>query len=137
MKATERQRLVNGLDLKNFNLDFKAKADLGGGFECNIFSNNQYVVIVTGKAENAKKGGKNKSMEYSHYFCEIGDDRYLTDFIESFLESMDIIRNPGLLTGEYGSMLNSLISKVNSYGIKDAEQMNSPLKNCSLDSHLW
>jgi|GEM_PF-6392088 hypothetical protein len=121
MKIAEIKCLAKGLDLRDFNLDFEAKADLDGGFECNIFSNDKHVVIVTGKGDGSKTGDNKKSMQYSHCSCKIGDDRHLT----SFLESADIIKDRGLLTGEYGSMFLSLISKVTSYGTRDTEEMNS------------
>ena len=121
MRVAEIQCLANGLDLRDFNLDFEAKADLDGGFECNIFSNDKHVVIVTGKGEDSKTGDNKKSMRYSHCSCQIGDDRHLT----GFLESADIIKDRRLLTGEYGSMFLSLISKVTSYGTRDTEEMNS------------
>jgi hypothetical protein len=127
MKVAEIQYLANGLDLRDFNLDFEAKADLDGGFECNIFSNDNHVVIVTGKGEDSKTDDNNKRMKYRHYSCQIGDDRYL----KSVLESADIIKDQGLLTGEYGSMFISLISKVNSYGTRDTEEMNSLFQDYS------
>lgn len=124
MKLEIKECLMMGLQSKGFNLDFEAKADIGGGFECYMFSNGTDVLIITGKIARSRKGGS-KRMAYSHYYCQVGDDKYL----KSFLDYEGIMRNPGLLTGEYGGLFCRLINKVMDYGTDDSELLVSPLKS--------
>ena len=125
MKLELKDCLILGLKSKGFNLDFEAKADIDGGFECYMFSNGTYASIITGEIVRSRKGGGKAKMAYKHYYCQLGDDEYL----KRFLESEGIMRNPSLLAGEYGGMFTGLINKVMDYGTEDAERLISPLEN--------
>ncbi|SPD74466.1 hypothetical protein PITCH_A230152 [uncultured Desulfobacterium sp.] len=132
MNAAEKQILENGLDLSSFNLDFRAKADLEGGFECNIFSTDKDLLIVTGKNVCPKTGTLNKRMKYRHFACRIGEESNLADF----LDSEGITKEPEVINGEYGGLFTGIISKLDSYGTTDAGNPSSPLQGLKLAGHV-
>ncbi len=125
MESLIKDCLAIGLKSKGFNLDFEAKADIDGGFECYMFSNETHVSIITGECLYAKKGGGKAKMVYKHYCCRLGDDEYL----KRFLELENIMHNPSLLTGVYGGLFARLINKITSYGTKNAGRLIRFAKN--------
>ena len=125
MKSIAKDCLFADLKSEGFNLDFEAKADIGGGFECYIFSNEVNVALITAQSIHSRNGGDKTKMVYKHYCCQLGDD----EFLEKFLELEGIIKNPNLMTGEYGGLFSSLVDKVKSYGTRNAGLLIMPSKN--------
>lgn len=114
----EGKKITNrSLESKGLSLDFVAKTDLDGVFECKLFSDGTNVVILTGESTHSKKEGGKIKMAYRHYCCQIGNDEYL----KRFLEYEIIMRNPGLLRGDYKGLLDRLIQKIKSFGTKDLD----------------
>ncbi len=109
--------LFIGLKSRGFDFDFEAKADISGGFECYIFSNESHVAIVTGENSAPRRKHTESDLVYSYYCCPIGDGEYL----RKFLQEKDILGNLSLLNGEYGELFTALIQRVNSYGVKNAD----------------
>ena len=125
MKSVVKDCLFAGLKSEGFSLDFEAKADIDGGFECYIFSNEAHVALITAASVHSKNGGDKAEMVYKHYCCQLGDDEFLTRFLE--LEG--IMGYPNLLTGEYGELFSRLVDKVKSYGTRNADLLIMPSKN--------
>jgi len=125
MKSIVKDRLFADLKSEGFSLDFEAKADIGGGFECYIFSNEANVALITAERVHSRNGGDKTTMVYKHYCCQLGDD----EFLEKFLELEGIMEQPKLLTGEYGELFSRLVDKVKSYGTRKAELLIMPSKN--------
>lgn len=117
--------MVIGLKSKGFSLDFEAKSDIESGFECTILSDGNHIVIISGKNIFSETKGNKTKMIYTHYYCRLGDDQYLTKFLESEV----FARHSILLTGEYGGLFIKLIDRVMSYGTKNVELLVRPLKN--------
>ena len=120
MKKTAWLSLDPVVKSKGYNLDFEAKLAINGRFECSIFSDGERVVIVMGESVRSKKSGITK-MLYRYHSCKLGDDGYLGKFIESEI----LIKNPSLLTGEYGEIVGRLINKIRSYGTSSADSTDS------------
>ena len=125
MKSAVKDCLFAGLKSEGFNLDFEAKADIDGGFECYIFSNEVHVTLITAESVHSKNEENKTAMVYKHYFCQLGDDEFLTRFLE--LEG--IMEYPNLMTGEYDELFSRLVKKVKSYGTRDADLLIMPSKN--------
>jgi len=125
MKSAVKDCLFADLKSEGFSLDFEAKADIDGGFECYIFSNKANVALITAESVHSRNGGDKTTMVYKHYCCQLGDDEFLTRFLE--LEG--IMEQPKLLTGEYDELFSRLVKKVKSYGTRDAELLIMPSKN--------
>ena len=109
------------LKLKGFKLDFEAKSDVSGGFECDIFSDGNHLVIITGESVPSKTSGSNANMAYKHYYCQLGDDDYLKGFLKSGL----LMKFPSALIEEYGGLFIRLINKIKSYGTKNTERLRA------------
>jgi hypothetical protein len=116
MKKTARRYLDTGLKSKGYNLDFEAKSGINSRFECSIFSDGERVVVIIGESVRSKTGGITK-MLYRYHSCKVGDDGDLRKFIESEI----LMKNPSLLTGEYGEIVCRLIDKIRSYGTRSAD----------------
>jgi hypothetical protein len=117
--------LIVGLEANGFTLDFEAKADIDGGFECYILSDKTHVAIITGENTFSRKKGNGQEMVYRHFFCQLGDQEYL----EEFLGCIGVADNSDLLDGPYGSLFFWLINKVRQYG------MVSPARFEGLSGH--
>ncbi len=104
--------LMIGLKSKGFNLDFEAKANINGGFECYIFTEGNHVAIVTGRRMRSKSKGVGPQMAYKTYFCPLGDDEYL----RHVLESENIGKDSRMMNGIHRGLFKSLHEKVKSYG---------------------
>ena len=128
MESVVKDFLIIGLKSNGFTLDFEAKADLYGGFECYLFSNGKYVAIITAKNVYSEKRRGETKLVYKYYYCQMGDDEYL----ERFLELEGITKNPCLLAGEYGGLIIRLINKVKGYGRKNVALLIRPLNNDEL-----
>ena len=120
MKKTAWLGLDTGLKSKGYNLDFEAKLAVNGRFECSIFSDGKRVVIIMGESVRSKTSSITK-MLYSYHACRLGDDGYLRKIIESEI----LVKNPNLLTGEYGEIVGRLINKIRSYGTSSADTTDS------------
>jgi len=120
MRKTAWLGLDTGLKSKGYNLDFEVKLAINGRFECSIFSDGERVAIILGKSVRTKTSGITK-MLYRYYSCKFGDDGYLRKFIESEI----LMKNPSLLTAEYGEIFGRLIDKIRSYGTKSADSTDS------------
>ncbi len=128
MESVVKGFLIIGLKSNGFKLDFEAKADLYGGFECYLFSNGKYVAMITAKNVYSEKRSGGSKLVYKYYYCQLGDDEYL----ERFLELEGITKNPRLLAGEYGGLIIRLINKVKDYGRKNVVLLIRPLNNDDL-----
>ncbi len=117
MENTDDNILNRDLESKGFSLNFVAKTDLDGVFECKIFSDGTDVVILTGESTHSMKEGGTIKMAYRHYCCRIGNDEYL----KRFLEYEIVMRNPSLLKNECKGLLDRLINKIKSYGTDDMD----------------
>ena len=112
MERSSGNTLDMSLKSSGYHLEFKVKSAINGGFECNIFSDGKRVVIITGKCVHMMgQGGKTK-MLYKYHHCQLGDKAYL----EKYLESESLMKDPDLMTSEYGEMFRRLIDKIRSYG---------------------
>ena len=116
MKKTAMQYLNTDFKSKGYNLDFEAKLAINGRFECSVFSDGARVVVIIGESVRSKTGGITK-MLYRYHSCKFGDDGYLRKLIESEI----LMKNPSLLTGEYGEIVCRLIDKIRSYGTRSAD----------------
>lgn len=116
MKKTARRCLDTGLKPKGYKLDFEAKLNINGRFECSIFSDGERVVIIMGESVRSKTNGMT-TMLYRYHSCKLGDDGYLKKFIESEI----LMKNPSLLTGDYGEIFGRLIDKIRNYGTGSAD----------------
>ncbi len=122
MKEITDPCFVKNLKSEGFVHEFEAKTDADGGFECNIFSNGEYVVIITGESVRSKTNDGKAEMAYKHYYCRLGND----DYLKRFLEYEVLMRNPGLLTQEYRGLFIRLMNKVESYGTKNFGPLAGP-----------
>lgn len=127
MKSAVKDCLFADLKSEGFSLDFEAKADIGGGFECYIFSNEANVALITAESVHSRNGGDKTKMAYKHYCCQLGDD----EFLEKFLELEGIIEHPNLMSGEYGELFSRLVDKVKSYGTRNADLLIMPSNSVS------
>jgi len=116
MKKTARRYLNASLKSKGYNLEFEAKSGGNGRFECSIFSDGERIVVIMGESVRSKTGGITK-MLYRYHSCKFGDDGDLREFIESEI----LMKNPSLLTGEYGEIVCRLIDKIRSYGTRNVD----------------
>ena len=133
MKNTASWYLNTGLKSKGYNLDFEAKSGINGRFECSIFSDDERVVVIMGESVRSKTGGVAK-MLYRYHSCKFGDDGDLKKFIESEI----LMKNPSLLTGEYGEIVCRLIDKIRSYGTRsvDSTDYGSEVNLCPKSSKV-
>jgi len=133
MKKTARRHSNAGLKSKGYNLDFEAKSGINGSFECSIFSDGERVVVIIGESVRSKTGGITK-MLYSYHSCKFGDDGFLRKFIESEI----LMKNPSLVTGEYGEIVCRLIDKIRSYGTRsvDSTDYGGEVNRCPKSSKV-
>ncbi len=123
MEELIKDSLFIGLLSKGFALDFEANADIGGGYECFMFTNSTHVAVITGENVPSKTRGGRDRMAYRYYCFRFGDDRAL----HQFLVAEGINGNQNLFNGEYGPMFMRLINKLKSYGTRNAEILIRPL----------
>ena len=116
MKKTARRCLDTGLKSKGYSLDFEVKLAINGRFECSLFSDGERVVIIMGESVRSKTSDLTK-MLYCYHSFKLGDDESLGKFIRSEI----LMKNPSLLTGEYGEISGRLIDKIRSYGTGNAD----------------
>jgi len=76
----------------------------------------QFISVILGESVRSKTGGITK-MLYRYHSCKFGDDGDLREFIESEI----LMKNPSLLTGEYGEIVCRLIDKIRSYGTRNVD----------------
>jgi len=131
MEFSDENYLNRSLESEGFSLDFVTKTYLDGVFECKIFSDGTNVVILTGESIHSEQEGRDIKMAYRHYCCQIGNDEYL----KRFLEYEVVMRNPGLLKGDYKGLFDRLINKIRSYGTKDIDLSIRTLEVDSLSNY--
>ena len=112
MERSSGHTLDMSLKSRGYHLEFKVKSVINGGFECYIFSDGKRVVIITGKCVHLVRQSVKTKMLYRYHHCQLGDMAYL----EKYIESESFMKNPDLMTSEYGEMFRRLIDKIRSYG---------------------
>ena len=135
MEKSSRYTLDMGLRSKGYHLEFKVKSSINGGFECYIFSDGKRVVIIIGKRVHIMGRGDKTRMFYKYHYCQLGDKGYL----EKFLESEILLRNPELLTGDYGEMFRRLIDKIRSFGkmVLDSKAYGGTVNNRPTNENVY
>ncbi len=117
MEDFVKECLFEGLNSRGFQLEFEARANIGGGFECYLFVNSSHLAVVSGENGSSRTRGGAANMVYRHYYCRFGDDQALNEI----LLSEGISGNQNLLNGEYGPLFINLMNKIKSFGTRNAD----------------